>query len=412
MKKARVIAASFIGNALEFYDFTLYGVMGVILAKQFFPSDDEFVSLINSFGAFAAGYLMRPFGALIFGYIGDKFGRKKALSTTIILMGIPTLVIGCTPGYEVIGILAPTIVILSRLLQGLCTGGEYNGAAIFALEHVGKRYPSFTGGLITGSCVVGATLATFLGAQVTKPDMPEWAWRVPFFFGAGISLIGYFIRKKLSETPEFKKITPSENFKFFTLVSTYYKAFLSSFVIGSFNGALTYTLFAFLNVYLHKYLNIPLSQAMQSNLFGLFAFMLGCPLMGFIMDKIGRRKFVAYASVIILASAYILFNGFKNSLENVDNLWIPQIILGLFVASIAGTAHGFIQNLFPTKHRYKGVSFSFSLGMGIVGGTTPIILLKLINYTNNLLVPAYYIMGWAVIMLVTLQLCKTKYYDD
>jgi MHS family proline/betaine transporter-like MFS transporter len=411
MKKARVIVASFIGNALEFYDFTLYGVMGVILAKHFFPSDDEFISLINSFGAFAAGYVMRPFGALVFGYIGDKLGRKKALSTTIILMGIPTLVVGCTPSYEIIGVLAPIIIIFARLIQGLCTGGEYNGAAIFALEHVGKNYPSFTGGLITGSCVVGATMATFLGSQVTKPDMPDWAWRVPFILGAGISLIGYFIRKKLSETPEFKKITPDNSLKLFKLITDYYKPFISSFVIGSFNGALTYTLFAFLNVYLHKYLNIPLNQAMQSNLYGLFAFMLGCPIMGYIMDKIGRREFITYASLIILITGYPMFTLFTSNVGKVENLWLPQIILGLFVASIAGSAHGFIQNLFPTKHRYKGVSFSFSLGMGIIGGTTPMILLGLVNKTNNLIIPAFYIASWAFVMLVTLKVFKSDFYD-
>ncbi len=411
MKKARVIAASFIGNALEFYDFTLYGVMSFILAKHFFPSENEFVSLINSFGAFAVGYLMRPFGALVFGYIGDKFGRKKALSTTIILMGLPTLVIGCLPGYETIGILAPIIIILSRLVQGICTGGEYNGAAIFALEHVGKNYPSFTGGLISGSCVVGAILATSLGAYVTKPTMPEWAWRIPFFLGAIISLLGYFIRKKLSETPEFKKITPSKGLNFLELISTYYKPFISSFVIGSFNGALTYTLFAFLNVYLHKYLNIPLNEAMQNNLYGLAAFMLGCPLMGFMMDKIGRRRFITLASLIILGGVYPLFIAYTSNAGNIGNLWLPQIILGLFVASIAGTAHGFIQNLFPTKHRYKGVSFSFSLGIGVVGGITPIILLKLINHTNDLLMPAYYIAFWGIVMLFTLWACRSKYYD-
>lgn len=418
--KKKIVLASVVGNALEFFDFTLYGVFSGIIANLYFPSSNPTTSLLLSLGAFGAGFLMRPFGAMVFGYIGDHFGRKKALSFSVLMMGLPTLVIGLLPGYEVLGIISSFTVVACRLLQGLCTGGEYNGAAIFSLEHTQNR-PGFVGGLITASCVIGAFTATFLGKLTQLSGMPLWAWRLPFFFGAFISIAGFYIRRNLPETPIFQEavkkresltdsFTPSSSLlkrekdiqkRLDTWVSAiylYWKPSLTTFSFGAFNGALSYTLFGFLNLYLSRYAGLTLSEAMGLNLYGLLAFMVGSPLLGMLMDHSNSRLFFKKVCVGIFLMAIPIFLCFLS--KSWPLIVLGQILLGLCTASIAGTGHGAMQELFPAASRYRGISFFFSLGMGIFGGTVPILFIYAIEEANwGLLFPAGFLMALALIFM-------------
>ena len=404
----KVILASIIGNALEFFDFTLYGVFSGVIAELFFPSSDLTASLLMSLGAFAVGFLMRPFGALIFGYLGDVFGRKKALSFSVLLMGVPTFIIAILPGHASIGIFASLMIVFCRLLQGICTGGEYNGAAIFALEHT-RRKPGFTGGLITASCVIGAFSATFLGSITQIDGMPEWAWRVPFLLGAVISVAGFYIRKNLSETPEFldNQAIPLTTFPLFKALFSYKKSCLLTFSLGALNGTLSYTLFGFLNIYLSRYLSVPLSEAMSINLFGLLAFMIGSPLLGAVYDRSKNHIFLKYASFLIFGGMIPIF--LLNSSSTYSLIVIGQIALGICVASIAGTGHAAMQKLFPVKERYSGISFFFSLGMGIFGGIAPMIYVQAIEKDNfPLLFPAYFLMALSILFFGIVKFCAFK----
>lgn len=392
----KVLLASIFGNALEFYDFTLYGVFAAIIANHFFPGNNETSKLLSSLAAFAVGFLTRPIGAVLFGYIGDKFGRRKALSLSILLMGLPTFLIGIIPGYEQIGLIASISVFACRLMQGVFTGGEYNGAAIFSIEHIGKKYPGFIGGLITGSCVIGAWTATFLGSLTQGSDMPTWVWRLPFMLGAVISIIGFYIRRSIMETPEFLLAESmgltSKKIPLMQALILNPASCLMSFMMGGYNGALSYTLFGFLNIYLSRYLEIPMGTAMQFNLFGLFAFMIGSPLMGYFLDLLGSRKFYLGTIICNLFFAIPIFLGISSKIPFL--IIISQVLLGLCTASIAGSGHAFMQTLFPVSDRYSGISFNFSLGMGIFGGLTPIIYVNMIeNYQSSLLFPAFYLMG-------------------
>lgn len=403
MNKKKEIFASIFGNALEFYDFTLYGVFAKVFADLFFPNH----SLIASWGAFAAGFLMRPVGGIFFGYIGDKFGRKKALMFSLMLMGLPTFIIGVLPSYYTIGIFAPIILVLCRLLQGICTGGEYNGAAIFALEHVKKKSPGLIGGLITGSCVIGALAATGLGSLVTAKNMPEWGWRIPFICGSFISIAGVMLRRKISETPEFKsiKINLNKSPLLQTLIN-HKQAFLTTAVLGGLNGALSYTLFGFLNVYLSQYTNLTLVEAMKLNLIGLLSFMLFCPIMGHILDKVKSKVFFLTACITIITASGPVF--FLLQSNNIISILIGQISLGILVASIAGPSHAFIQTLFPVEDRYSGLSFSFCIGMALWGGTTPMLLTYLLKETQILLVPAIVLGTYSAICFIIISLHKEK----
>lgn len=390
--KKKVLVASIIGNALEFYDFTLYGVLAAVLAKVYFPGTNDTAQLLFSLTAFAVGFFTRPIGALFFGHLGDTLGRKKALSLSILLMGLPTFLIGIAPSYQTIGLSASLLIFICRLMQGLFTGGEYNGAAIFSIEHFQGKRAGLIGGLITGSCVIGAITATSLGAWTQLPDMPSWSWRIPFIVGGLFAVLGFFMRRSIEETPEFSTCLKHAPTPLFSSWRTHGYSSLIAFFFGSFNGALTYTLFAFLNIYLSRYLNIPLAQAMEMNLFGLVAFMVGSPLMGHFLDLFGKKQFVFVVVIsivilmipifLLLASPYVV---------------IGQILLGLCVASIAGSGHAIMQDLFPIKERYRGISFNFSLGMGLFGGITPIIYVYIIEQQGfSLLFPAYFLMGMSI----------------
>ncbi len=392
----KIILSSIFGNAMEFYDFTLYGVLAGVLASQYFPGEDDTAKLLFSLAAFAIGFLTRPLGAILFGHIGDTFGRKEALSFSILLMGVPTFIIGISPGYDQIGIWASILVFACRLLQGIFTGGEYNGAAIFSIEHLGKKYPGMVGGLITGSCVIGALAATFFGAWTQHSSMPSWAWRIPFIFGGVIGVFGYFMRRNMDETPEFASIQSAPKTPLFKALISHIRASLSAFAFGSFNGALSYTLFGFLNLYLSRYLHIPLAEAMQLNLIGLLAFMLGSPGMGYLMDIIGKRTFLVIAVLSIFSLSVPVFMLFNSG--SLPALILGQILLGLCVASIAGTGHSVMQSLFPIADRYRGIAFNFSLGMGIFGGITPMIYVQAIERNQaSILFPSYFLMGLAAL---------------
>lgn len=398
--RRRILTSSLIGNALEFYDFTLCGVFVAILAKVFFSAQNE-TSILWGFFAFSAAFWTRPLGAFIFGYIGDKFGRKVALTWSVSLMGIPTLIISMLPGYETLGLLSPVILILCRMLQGLCTGGEYNGAAIFALEHL-KNKPGLISGLISGSCVIGALGAMFMGFLTTQPWMPEWAWRVPFAMGALVSVVGFVIRRKTIESMEFLQAkTDLSTVPFIKVWTEDRKGFLLSIALGLFNGVLSYTLFSFLSIYISKHVGFSLSQGIFYNLFGLLAFMTLCPVFGAFSDEISPINAMKMAGRLSLFLPFVAFMFFQ--LDNVFSMIIGQLLLGTVVASYVGPSHYFLQILFPTNNRYTGAALGFTIGMAITGGTTPLILTFLLNKFHNLFIPAIYISLWGAFWLFTLR---------
>ena len=318
-------------------------------------------------------------------------------------MGLPTLCIGDMPGYERIGIWASVVIFLCRLLQGLCTGGEYNGAAIFSIEHLGRKSPGFIGGCIAGSCALGAFFASFLGALSQRPGMPEWSWRIPFIVGGAISFFGYFMRRNLTETPEFEKLLinrGSSRASVLTAFAANPKSCLITFALGSFNGALSYTLLSFLTIYLTRYLHLPLSQVLQFNMMGMFGFLVGSPIMGAVFDRVEARKFYRVVAFLIFVLAIPLFMAIDSL--NPSLILLGELLLGIAAGSIAGSGHAFMQTLFPAKDRYLGISFNFSVGMALFGSMTPIVYVQMFErYQVSLLFPAYFLMFLAVIFAIT-----------
>lgn len=405
MKK--IVVASTLGNALEFYDFTLYGVFVTKLTPLYFPNENTTLALIAFYSTFAIGFLARPFGGSLFGYIGDKYGRKNALSLSILLMGIPTLMIGLLPGYDVLGISAPIILVLCRILQGLCTGGEYNGAAIYALEHTGKK-PGLVGGFIGFGTVLGALTAMFVGTLILSSNLPEWGWRLAFILGAFISVLGYIIRRNLDETPEFIAAIKNkkQELKLRKVLASDYKSIILSISLGILNGSLSYTLFSFMNVYLSRYVGFKIESSMKANLVGLATFMIFCPIFGYIYDKVGREKTIGLVPYVILIAIYPIFMLFN--MGNMTAVVLAQFIMGACIALIVGPGFAYLQSLFPVQGRYTGISTSFAFGMGFGGGTTPIFLTYLIDHYQNVYMPVFLIGFYAIMFLVFRQMYESE----
>jgi MHS family proline/betaine transporter-like MFS transporter len=408
LNKTKILFASIFGNALEFYNLTLYGFFVSLIATTFFPSDNTLLSMISSLTGYAIGFVVRPLGAILFGYIGDTWGRRKALGISIFVMGIPAIVIGLLPGYETLGFLAPTILILCRIVQGLCSGGEFNGATIFALEHLGKKKPGFAGGLIVGSCLLGSLIALGVATLINSLDLPENAWRIAFLLGGISSFYGIYIRRKIEESPAFALLKKEDK-----IVQKPLKEALSShlgscarvFSIGAFDGALTYTLVTFLVVYMTTYLHIPPKDALQYNFFGILTCMITCPLSGYIADQWGVKRTLLLATIMVLILSIPTFMLIQEG--TACTLITANIILGFLAGGIIGVQPLFSQKLFPASTRYTGIAFSYSLSIGLVGGFTPLILTYLVNH-NHTSAPALYLMGFSAVFFSIILKTKMK----
>jgi MHS family proline/betaine transporter-like MFS transporter len=400
-----VIAAGMVGNALEFYDFTLYGFFAPIIALNFFPAGDKASALIYSLGVFAFGFLMRPLGAAVFGHLGDRFGRKRALSLSVIMMAIPTALIGALPDYQTIGIFAPILLTLCRLLQGLCTGGEYNGAAIFVLEHQQKDQAGFAGGLITSSCTLGALLGTGVGYVCTLEGMPEWGWRLPFFFGALIGIVGLYIRSQLDESPEFlaasaKPKSPSSRLPLVDALLKHPYSVLCIVGIAWLNGVMYYASFTYVSIYLSTLYDWPTNRSLPIAAVALTVYSLLAPLAGKLSDRWGTGRLMKPAALALALLAYPMYMLLATG--ELACILVAQLVFACLAAFFSGPINAFMLHLFPVEDRYSGISFSYSLGIALFGGFTPFIMTLVIQTTKNPVSPAYWLIVSALGGLLSL----------
>jgi MHS family proline/betaine transporter-like MFS transporter len=385
----RAAFSSFIGNTLEFYDFALYGALAGLFTRLFFPNSDPASSLfLNGVGVFSIGLIARPLGGLIFGYIGDRYSRRLALSLSMYLMAILSFIITVVPTYEVIGIFAPILLVSARILQGFCTGGEYNGAAIFALEHQKKEHKGLVSGMMTASSASGLLLATIVSFIFTNTSLPEWAWRVPFLFGMFIAMFGYYIRRKNLESPEFQKALQQKAFTNAPILDALEKHRLQMVITALIAGqtaVLAYMMFTLINptTILPELQHFSRNQLYLLSVIGLFSFASMCVVSGHMADKVRYNK-VHIMLVASVLTTVLITPIFHLLLSGAYPLAIiGQILFGALTGLHAGPQHIYMQELFPNTSRYSAVSFSFSLGTGILGGITPQISGLMIKAVGN-----------------------------
>lgn len=368
----------------------------------FFPSADPLTSLISGLGIFAVGFLTRPLGAIFFGHLGDKLGRRKALTLAIVLMAIPTVAIGLLPTYQQIGIAAPILLTLCRLVQGFSAGGEYNGAGVFVIEHSPPDKRGVLGGLLTSSGSIGVLLASGIGAIFTLPSMPSWAWRIPFLLGVLIAGVGFYLRRKIDESPEFKKIYEQKKIDSLPILAVFKKdkiSLLCTMGIGAMATAPFYIILAYMNPMLLAKGKIAASTMMLINALMAVVCIISLIFMGYLSDRVGQRKLMSYAAFLMIAVLYPFFWIFENG--TLTAIIFSQAILMIIVEAFTGPSNAFMYRLFSTQHRYTGISLGYTLGLAIFGGSTPYISANLVKYSGSPYAPVFYLMGVGALALTS-----------
>jgi MHS family proline/betaine transporter-like MFS transporter len=406
----RVIAAAMIGNILEFYDFTLFIFLSPLISPLFFPSEDKIVSIIFGLGTVAMGYFIRPLGAVIFGYLGDKYGRKHALTLSIMMMAIPTFLIGILPTYESIGVSAACLLITLRLLQGLCTAGEYGGAVVFIVENVKNLGRAFTGGLINSSTALGGLAASAVSTLVCLPGMPSWAWRGAFILGALIGLVGVYIRRSIKEESLDELLLEQQktiNPPLIQAIKHNPKSVLCTISIAAFCGIMYNFSFYYISIFLATFQNWQLSQALSVMTGGIILYIFLAPISGALADRFGERKVMMAGAIGTIFVIYPIFLLLTRTIS-LQNIIIAQLALTILCAWFQGPANFYMAKLFSRTHRYTGLTFSYMVGVALFGGTTPMIITLLIKYTGNYMMPALYIGFGALIGLLAVNYAKKQ----
>lgn len=401
------------GHVLERYEVTLYGYISTLIAPLFFPQEDATLSFLLGMGAFAAGYLMRPLGGFFFGYIGDIYGRRKALLSSILLVSIPTFVMGVLPTYSEIGMAAPIILVICRLLQGLCVGGEYTGAAVYFFESCRTEKTGFFGSIMSGTAFCGAILGSLVSTLCTMSFMPEWGWRIPFVMGAILGIIGFFIRREIKETPVFiqEENTSSGKIKneniFLSLLKHEKRNVLCTLFIGAAGYVCLYISTIYLSSVTSRLINPAPSTIMLINTFVLCSWVFCILLLGYLSDFAGKKvvlQLAGWGMVIFSFPFFYLITHFPT----MTNIISVQILLSFLGASFFGVAAGFLPNLFQVKQRYTGVAAGMNMGQALLGGTTPFISTLLVYMTDDQKSPAIFLMLVGAIAIVSVRLAKEE----
>ena len=398
------IGPSLIGNILEFYDLGLYGFYAPLLYVKYFPDSHPFTKLLASFGIFAAGFIMRPLGAIIFGYVGDIYGRKTVLLFTLFLTAICSVLIGILPTYGQIGLYASMFLTVLRLIQGICTGGEYNTAAIFILEHTPQKHHGFLSGIITSTAISGFFISSMMAYVTSLEFMPDWAWRIPFILGGAAAIAGYKIRRFSYETDVFLNLGERNKYRI-PLVMAFNKnkkAVVSTIGVGCLAGVLSLLIVGFLQSYLKDTLKVSSSLAYSLSHWGLLLYMASLPLYGHLSDRVGHRELMERGAFITLMVSAPLF--FFLSSGSFYEMALSVTLLSLLAGAFLAPMHAYMFSIFSTEERCSGVSFSFSVGVALFGGTSPILSSLLIKWSGLLYAPSFYLMLSALVGFLSLRL--------
>ncbi|WP_128330441.1 MFS transporter [Apibacter sp. HY039] len=391
----RILGLSALGGALEFYDFIIYVFFAKQIEMLFFPPEiPGWLSQVQTYGIFAAGYLARPFGGIIMAHFGDRLGRKKMFAFSIFLMSAPTLLIGFLPPFHTAGILAPFLLLFMRICQGAAVGGEIPGAWVFVSEHVPTQKIGLACGILTGGLTLGILLgslvSTLINTFYSASEVLSYGWRLAFILGGIFGLISMFLRRWLKETPIFSEMAKRKKLDKNVPVKTVISKHKHSVIVCM---LLTWVLSAGIMVvillapsYLQSVYKFPVIISQEANSIAIAGVTLGCILSGLAADKIGFSKTLIAGSLFCIVSTYIFYTTLSSHPEL---LFLTYGLAGLGVGVVGCFAFYMVRS-FPVEIRYSGVSFSFNIAYAFAGGLTPLLISLLTNFVS-VLAPAYYV---------------------
>jgi MHS family proline/betaine transporter-like MFS transporter len=411
----RSVAAGAIGNTLEWYDFAVFGFVAPAISSQFFPSDDRLAGLLNTFAVFAVGYLARPLGGMLFGHLGDRIGRKRALQISIIMMAVPTSLIAVLPTHAEIGVWAAVLLALLRLSQGFSVGGEFIGSICYLVEvaPANKRglFGSFTVFSTVGGMLLGSAVATVLHLALSPEAIAAWGWRLPFLGGIVLGFTGWNLRRHLLETPAFERIVSegrTEPHPGLRALRQMPVEIVQTGAMVLLLGVGIYTLFIWMPAYLTHILVPPVPHALIVNTLAMILMITLMPLAGTLTDRLGYKPVLVGAMIVTAIVVYPLF------------VWIDSGGLAAMVIAMAlfAVINGFLQGAtpvamaaqFPVEIRYSAMATGYNVSAALFGGTAPLVATWLIRETGNLAAPAWYVAASGVVSAIVNLTLKGRYH--
>ncbi len=413
MSARKAITAAGIGNVLEYYDFGIYGFLASVIARKFFPGTDDVAALLATFAAFGVGFLARPIGGIVLGRMGDIRGRKSALVLTIILMAAGTAGIGFIPSYASIGVAAPVLLVLCRILQGLSAGGEWGNATSFIVEWSpeGRRgyFGSFSQASVVGGVLMSSAVAALLNSVFTAAEIDAWAWRLPFLLGAILLPIGLWLRRGIEETPRFRDEQAGHSAGLADL-GTPFGLMARAFGFTVLWTVAYYVMLTYLPTFTQKYAGLSTSAALWANTAGLVALLVAIPFTGALSDRIGRKPMLLFCCVAFVLLAY---PGFLLMVSGLPGWGVALVQIGfdLVISTFSGPGPAALVELFPTRSRTTLMSTGYALSVAIFGGFAPFIATWLIQQTGTPIAPTYYLIAAGVVSAVTIVAFKETAFE-
>ncbi|WP_049294404.1 MFS transporter [Franconibacter helveticus] len=407
----KVLLATGVGHFVEWFDFGLYGTLAAIIGMQFFQASSPTAALLSSFAVFGAGFVMRPLGGLWFGSLGDRKGRQKVLANVILLTSGATFVMGLLPTWNQVGVLAPVLLVITRLVQGFAAGGETSGATTYLAEFAPQRQRGYFTCWIDNfgfmAFVAGSGLVFLLTASLGETAMNAWGWRIPFLIAGPLGIVGLYLRTRLEDSPEFTaaaRAGKTTQAPLRTAVTSAWRAllFCVGFVVIKAVGH--WTLQTFMPGYLSTQLHFSKLDSYAITTIGLFAIAVMVPFMGYLSDRFGRKPLMLAG-----CGGFILFTWpamMVMAQGDMLSAVLAMLLLGAFIAAFDGACSAAMAELFPTRVRYGGMSIAYNFAVAFFGGITPWFSAYLITATGNPFSPAWYVMGAALITFVTVMRAK------
>lgn len=425
MTLRRAALAGFLGTFVEWFDYACYAYLATVFAVAFFPESDSRSGLIAAYAVFALSFVVRPVGGVIWGHLGDRFGRKLALSLSIFIMSAATAAIALLPTFAIAGLWAPALLLLTRLLQGFAASGEYAGAASFLSEYAPRKRRGIYTSLVPAGEATGLLAASlfvaFLHVVLSGEQMHDWGWRIPFLFALPLGLVGVFVRRQLEETPHFQKLEHGDatsSIPVLELVTTYRVELLIGFGATMLNAVGFYLVLGYMPVYLTAELGLSERPAFLGATIALIVYLASIFAMATLSDRLGRKAVLLTCSIlfaIVTVPLFMMVTSMSVHITEGSAIFTVLLAWSVFAALLAmngGTLPTFLCELYSTRVRFSGFAISFNSANALFGGTAPLLSTWLIGQTGSTLAPAWYLVVAAIITMLAVGFSKVARNPD